>query len=134
MNGEIFKEYLEWSDAQFSGRKVLLLMDSFSAHETALEALERDDKTLRNTRIEFLPKNATSLYQPLDQGIIHNAKVHYRRHWMKYILDLTMDGKDPITEVNLVHALWWFTEAWLKEVKLETVANCWWKSKVLGKC
>ena len=53
---------------------------------------------------------------------------------MKYILDLTMDGKDPITEVNVVHALWWFTEAWLKEVKLETVANCWWESKVLGKC
>ena len=75
MNGEIFKEYLEWFDAQFSGRKVLLLMDSFSAHETALEALERDDKTLRNTRIEFLPKNATSLHQPLDQGIIRQGSL-----------------------------------------------------------
>ena len=77
-------------------------------------------------------KNATSLYQPLDQGIIRNTKVHYRRHWMKYILNLTMDGKDPIAEVTLLHALWWFTEAWLKEVKPETIANCWWKSAILG--
>ena len=132
MNGAIFEEYLQWFDAQFPGRKVLLLMDSFSAHESALEALERGDKALRNTRVEFLPKNATSLYQPLDQGIIRNTKVHYRRHWMKYILNLTMDGKDPIAEVTLLHALWWFTEAWLKEVKPETIANCWWKSAILG--
>lgn len=133
MNGAIFEEYLVWFDAQFSGRKVLLLCDSFSAHESALEALERDETPLRNTRVEFLPKNATSLYQPLDQGIIHNTKIHYRRRWMKYILDLTMDGKDPLEEVNLLHALWWFTEAWLKEVKPETVANCWRKSMVLEK-
>ena len=133
MTGEIFAQYLQWFDSQFSGRKVLLLCDNFSAHEVAISALKREGKTLQHTRVEFLLKNATSLYQPLDQGIIQNTKVFYRRHWIRYILDLTMQEKDPTAEVNLLNALWWLTEAWQKEIKPQTIANCWRKSQVFGK-
>jgi hypothetical protein len=51
------------------GRKVLLLMDNFSAHELAVETIE-EAKTLRFTKVIWLPANLTSLHQPLDEGII----------------------------------------------------------------
>ena len=64
MNGEIFKEYLEWFDAQFSGRKVLLLMDSFSAHETALESLEETTKPYEIPESSFFQKTLHHFTNP----------------------------------------------------------------------
>jgi len=60
-----------------AGRKVLLLVDGFSAHVKALKELAAG-AGLRNTRVEVLPANTTSIYQPMDQGIINSLKVHYR--------------------------------------------------------
>jgi hypothetical protein len=67
------KEYLLWFDQQMriKGRKALLLMDNFSAHELAVEQIE-EGVNLTNTKVMWLPPNATSIYQPLDQGIIQN--------------------------------------------------------------
>jgi hypothetical protein len=73
MNHHIMKEYLLWFDQQMriKGRKALLLMDNFSAHELAVEQIE-EGVNLTNTKVMWLPPNATSIYQPLDQGIIQN--------------------------------------------------------------
>ena len=51
------------------GKYVLLLIDNFSAHEVALEQLP---DSLLNTKVRWLPLNATSVHQPLNQGIIQN--------------------------------------------------------------
>jgi hypothetical protein len=50
MNTEIFKEFLRDFDNRFHGRKVLLLMDNFSAHMRAYEELQ-EEKQLRNTKV-----------------------------------------------------------------------------------
>jgi hypothetical protein len=71
MNHHICKEYLLWFDQQMriKGKKALLLIDNFSAHELAIEQLQ-ESNSLIHTKVMFLPPNATSIHQPLDQGII----------------------------------------------------------------
>ena len=44
-----------------AGRKVLLLVDRFSAHVKALKELAAN-VSLRNTKVEVLPANTTSIY------------------------------------------------------------------------
>ena len=48
MTGELMIEYLKWFDQQVAGRRVLLIMDNFSAHESAVRLLEENNQ-LRNT-------------------------------------------------------------------------------------
>ena len=45
-----------------------------------------------NVKIEKLPKNSTSLIQPLDQDIISAFKAHYLRLTMQWVLD-TIESK-----------------------------------------
>jgi hypothetical protein len=56
------------------GRKVLLLLDNFSGYELGIQ-LVSSLKGLNNIRIEWLPLNTTSHWQPLDQGIIVSFKL-----------------------------------------------------------
>ena len=58
MKTDIMLEWLYWFDQQVTGRKVLLLMDNFSAHVAAVEASRI--RPLQNTVICWLPPNATS--------------------------------------------------------------------------
>jgi hypothetical protein len=41
MNAQILREWLYWFDARMAGRKVALLIDSFSAHESGLDIVRR---------------------------------------------------------------------------------------------
>ena len=77
MTATIFIEYLYWFDRQMAGRWVLLLVDGFSAHVSAVKQLKEQhgDQYLCNTTVEFLPANTTSIYQPMNQGIINSLKL-----------------------------------------------------------
>jgi hypothetical protein len=77
MTGSIMEAWLQWFDLRMSGHRVMLLMDNFSAHNSALNAINAMGG-LRNTVVHFLPEDATSIHQPLDQGIIHYFKCYYR--------------------------------------------------------
>lgn len=68
MTSTIFQEWLLWFDKKMTGRNVLLLMDNFSSH---ISAVRNTFSVLRNTKVVWLPVNSTARYQPLDQGIIH---------------------------------------------------------------
>ena len=59
MTADIFKEWLLWFDNKMNadGRKVALLMDNFSAHESAFKELGFQ---LQNTFIIWLPANSTT--------------------------------------------------------------------------
>ena len=50
---------------------MVLLINGFSTHYTGIKLLREKDLKLENVLIQFLPKNSTSLYQPLNQGIIY---------------------------------------------------------------
>ena len=66
-------------DMQQQNRQICLLLDNCPAHPPTIDGLT-------NTTIKFLPPNTTSVLQPMDQGIIHSLKRHYRQLLlMKYL-------------------------------------------------
>ena len=86
MTGKIFREWLIWFNLQMTGRKVLLLIDGFSAHKAGIALLQEERIELQNVTILFLPENATSLCQPLDQGIIWTWKAYYQCQWLNFAI------------------------------------------------
>jgi hypothetical protein len=61
------------------GWKVVLLLDSSSAHESGLEMIKAKGG-MQNVEVIFLLVNATSFCQPLNQCIIGSWNAHYYCH------------------------------------------------------
>jgi hypothetical protein len=122
----IMVEWLRWFDNAMSGRKVILLMDNFSAHEAAVSELEAMPlgSGLLNTEICWLPPNTTSRLQPLDQGIIASFKARYKKRWISYMLEQYEQGSNALQTMNILKAVQWSIRAW-DEVTPTTIANCW---------
>jgi hypothetical protein len=131
MTGAIMVQYLRWFDNLMAGRKVILLMDNFSAHESAVTELESMPlgTGLVNTEICWLPPNTTSKLQPLDQGIIAAFKARYRKQWIHFMLEQYENGADPTATMNVLKAIQYSIRAW-DEVAATTIANCWSHSKI----
>lgn len=86
MVSAIMAEWLHWLAREVDNRKhILLLMDNFSAHIAAVNLITATTP-LQNIAVVYLPPNATSVCQPLDQGIIKCFKSHCRRRWVQYML------------------------------------------------
>ncbi|KAI4768033.1 hypothetical protein E4T52_16859 [Aureobasidium sp. EXF-3400] len=89
MKIDIMTEWLYEFDQQVAARKVLVLMDNFSL------------MPLQNTVICWLPPNATSKVQALDQGIIRTWKAYYRKQWLVYIVDQFETGENSLKTTNV---------------------------------
>ena len=124
MTNTIFEEFLRWFDIRMRGRKVVLLMDNFSAHELAVENITQSQRPLENTLIIWLPANSTSRYQPLDQGIIASWKLHWKRQWLRFLMDEFDAGRDPISRMDILKAIRWSIPAWEIDVQSTTISNC----------
>jgi hypothetical protein len=131
VTGRIMIQYLYWSDRCMAGHSVLLLMYNFSAHKLEMECIE-EVQPLRNVRVCFLPKNATSLHQPLDQGIIQNFKVYHRQQWLQYMLAELETRQDPWKTMNVLKAARFSISTWEDSVMQVTVANCFRKLGIFG--
>jgi DDE superfamily endonuclease len=112
MTGSIYTEWLRWFNERMRNRKVLLLIDSFSAHQAGIDLTEDLGYALTNVRIEFLPTNATSVCQPLDQGIIRTWKAYYRQRWLRFAIARFQEDEDPDKVMNVLQAIRWGITAW----------------------
>lgn len=121
MNTELFIQWLQWFNDRVAPRKVLLIMDNFSAH---IAAVSEQLQHLNHLVICWLPPNVTSRYQPLDQGIIKAFKAHYRRHWLQYMIDEFDHNRQPLKTTNVLKALRWTVQSW-QAVTVTTISNCW---------
>ena len=100
------KEYFRWFDSLMEW-PTLLLMDNFSAHELGWDTFRGETATesLKWTIVMWLPPNATSLHQPLDQGIIQNWKTHVRRQFVRHMVEVFDSGQDPKTSMHVLRAI-----------------------------
>ncbi|KAK3862648.1 hypothetical protein Pcinc_031507 [Petrolisthes cinctipes] len=99
--------------------KVVLLLDNCKAHPPA-EVL-----SMGNIIVVYLPPNVTSVIQPMDQGVIQNFKVNYRRSFMRKLVNYD-DGS--ISEFqrafNVKDAIFMASLAW-QDVKQQTLKRSW---------
>jgi hypothetical protein len=105
-------------------------MDNFSAHELAVEQIE-EGVNLTNTKVMWLPPNATSIYQPLDQGIIQNWKSYVKKQFVMFMACTFDQGKDLSKEMHVLRAIRWGISAWENDVTPATIQNCWARSQAV---
>lgn len=60
----------------------------------------------------LFPPNATSVFQPLDQGVIRTMKANYKRHWMTFVAEKYSNDENSLKEVDIRIALRWLVDAW----------------------
>ena len=135
----IMVEWLRWFDKR-AQKPVLLLMDNFSAHEVAAELIRESNQPLKWTRIEWFPANITSIFQPLDQGIIQKWKCYVKRQLLQFLMTEFDAGRDYTKIHHVLRAIEWGIQAWelidsalitkcwkrgFKEVKKEPENSCW---------
>ena len=128
MKSDIMVQWLRTFYLRVGRQKpILLLLDNFPVHVAAIGIAPASP----NIEVVFFPANATSIYQPLDQGIITNLKHHYRKRWMVWMISMLDRGVSPREGMNLNHALRWFCIAWKASVSDDTILDCFRKSTVL---
>lgn len=98
--------------------KAILLLDNCPAHPPA-EQLVSGDIT-----VHYLPKNTTSVIQPLDQGIIKNFKANYRKELMLKLVDSDKDVTATLKAMTVKDAIYLGGKAW-SGVTSTAVVRCW---------
>lgn len=131
MTSDIFLVWLKAldRDMEMEGRKIALLMDNAPGHG-------KDDTVnphLNNIQLIRLPKNTTSVSQPLDAGIIMSFKVKYSRLMlptMSYYYHEKKSGAKP----KIPKAALWacLPTAW-NDVSVSTIRNCFARVPVIPK-
>ena len=105
--------------------KALLLLDNCPAHPPAENLVSRCGKI----KVSYLPKNTTSVIQPLDQGIIATMKCNYRRELLMKLIDEETIISECLKKVNVKEVIYIVGKAW-DRVTPECIERCW--NKGLG--
>lgn len=129
MRQEIMEEWLRAFYARIHpNEKALLLLDNASPHLAGLKNVRKPG----HIRVIFFTATATSVYQPLDQGIIQNLKHHYQRKWMRWMIAILDRGLDPHERMSLNYTVNWITQAWQTSITDQIILNCFIKSTLIG--
>ena len=116
MTAKLFEEWLNAFDDLTEGRNVLLLLDNCSAHRN-------NGLQLENTVLKFFPPNSTSRLQPLDAGIIHALKAHYRKRFTREMVENL--ESNTVQKFSILDAIRTVVSAWLFNVTSTTIRSCW---------
>lgn len=119
MTTNIMTDWLQRLDQEMKtqNRKILLFLDNATSHAHL---------NLDNVTLIFFPQNLTSTSQPLDQGIIQNFKVFYRKFALQHIianLDNAQNAHNLAKQIDVLKAITWGKKAW-NEVSSLTITNC----------
>lgn len=116
MTSAIFKEnLLTWDfELKKTKRKILLLVDNCSAHLI-------DSTIFTNISLVYFPPNTTSLLQPLDNGIIKNFKVCYKKSLVTRLIESIDVGTS--FNITILDAIRIVESSW-NAVTTKTIMNC----------
>jgi len=120
MTSLIFEKWLLDIDKKMSqeNRKIILFVDNCTAHPRTLST------KLKSVTLAYFPPNTTSKLQPMDQGIINNLKVYYR----KRILNKVISNLEQRTTITLRDCISEVSKAWRSDVTSETIKKCFFKA------
>ena len=122
MTSELFRQWLQELNCKMHLQRCrsLLFLDNAPSHP--------HDSSMSHVKVVFFPANTTSKLQPLDQGVIQNFKVIYRKRLLRHVLAV-FDSENTITSaevaksISVLDACQWISGA-AKDVKAATVSNC----------
>ena len=123
MTGDIHHRIMTKFNNQMrkAGRHVLYVCDNASSHQV---------REYFHIKFLMLPPNATSIVQPLDQGIIHSVKRRYKKKLAERYLVSVENNKDANTilkQLDIVAATNMVHNAW-KETSSSIIQNCFHKA------
>lgn len=98
---------------KLENRKVLLFIDNCTTHNHDIE--------LSSIKVHFLPPNTTSILQPMNQGVIQNFKMFYRKEIIGRLVD-NIDNNESFS-INILEAIRMSDMAW-RSVTPQTILNC----------
>ncbi|XP_052260449.1 tigger transposable element-derived protein 4-like [Dreissena polymorpha] len=115
MTSHVFTEWLRTLDEKMfrKRRKIAMIVDNCPAHP--------DVSDLKAIRLVFLPPNTTSITQPMDQGVIKNLKIHYRKRVVSKKL-VAIENNNTVV-ITVLDAMFMLREAW-DRVTPATIAYC----------
>jgi len=128
MNRDIFVEWLKLFDDELS-QPTLLLLDSAGAHNDIDMRDQQNHIPWKHLHIQRLPKNSTSVTQPLDAGVISV----FKRAFLEMLSNETHLIRNYGNKKNISNGLAWtlIPYAWSR-VKALTLRNCFAKTPILS--
>lgn len=116
MTGSLFKE---WFDTQFVPTvkkfneenglppRALLLIDNAPSHPSDMRLVCGGIKAI------FLPPNVTSVLQPMDQGVLQNLKLGYRKKLLRFIIENDENSVvENLKKITIKDVIFWTAESW----------------------
>jgi DDE superfamily endonuclease len=82
-------------------------------------------------QIMWLPPNATSEYQPLDQGIINTWKTATKKQLVLFMAETYDKGRNISQEMHVLRSIRWGIHAWEYDVTPSTIQSCWRRSQAI---
>ena len=94
----IIWEWVRGQDRKFApeGRKVALVIDNCTTHTNI--------DNLKSITFYFLPRNATSCLQLIDQGLIRSLKCKYRTRIIRTIINV-IDNRKQMPSISILEAM-----------------------------
>lgn len=126
VNKEFTPEITKFLPAKNLSLKAILILDNCRAHPPS-NVLKSEDVGLFAL---FLPPNATSLIQPLDQGTIYALKCRYKSKFVRRHILGGSDFREFLSNFELFDSLVDCVSAW-NEISNEAIRNSW--NKILPK-
>lgn len=119
MTAALFFQILKNLNQKFivENRNVLILLDQCPSHPKLVE-------TFSNIHLLFLPKNTTSVAQPMDLGVIHSLKSKYRQILSRQLL---LNDNENNIKYTILDCIITLKKAW-DMVTPTTIMNCFKKS------
>ena len=123
MTGEIHHQIMSKlnNEMRLSNRHILYVCDNASSHQV---------REYSHIKFLMLPRNATSIMQPLDQGIILSAKRRYKKRLAERYLACVENNKDAnslLKALDIVQATNMIAASW-RETSSTIIQNCFHKA------
>ena len=122
MDSQIFEKWVRKLDRTFQmeGRKIALLNDNCPAHPSVPD--------LTNVQLVFLPPNTTSVFRPIDQGVIRSLKAHYRGRVVPRLCR-ALDKTKTLPKIPILQAMKILVSSW-EAVSAQAIVNCFRKAGI----